>query len=205
MQHSDANFGIGTLAGACAAKRKRPIGASARSVENDRRNQPRSDALEDVRASHADHAAVRADIGRDPSRDDRRRAHEPSLPDRRYSAICRPIARGLEYDPRTLDASHDVIGDCRAGTYRAAEEYSGEISRRVHCQNLQQRATLALPNRGDEALGRSRNSRCDKKKQSGDDTIHVVLQVGWQPLAGTGLMTDLNYRGKLRMSVLRPR
>jgi hypothetical protein len=146
-----------------------------------------------VIALDRDHSAIRADICRDPSRDDRRRAHEPSSPDRRYSAICRPIPRRLEYDPRTLDASYDVIGDRRTWTHRAAEEHPGEIPRGVHCQDLQQGATLALPNRGDEALGRSRNSGCDKKKQSGDDAIHALLQVG---LAAIGRQR-LNDRSQL--------
>jgi len=50
-------------------------------------DRPRSDALEDVRASHPYHATIRADIRRDPSRSNCRRANEASRPNRRYSAI----------------------------------------------------------------------------------------------------------------------
>jgi hypothetical protein len=175
--HAAASAGRRFSSRALPQRRKRPMDLSPVGLRIDPGPTP-LDALEDVCASHPDHAAIRADVCRDPSRDDRRRANEPSSPDRRYSAICRPISRRLEYDPRTLDASYDVIGDRRTWTHRAAQEHPGEIPRGVHCQNLQQGATLALPNRGDEALGRSRNSGCDKKKQSGDDAIHALLQVG---------------------------
>src|SRR5262245_10172509 len=91
-------------------------------------DRPRSDALEDVRASHPYHATIRADISRDPSRNNGRRADEASRPHRRYSAIRRPIPRCLEHHPRTLNAPHHIIGDCRTWTHWAAEENSGEIS-----------------------------------------------------------------------------
>src|SRR6516165_3608257 len=91
-------------------------------------DRPRSDALKDVRASHPYHATIRADICRDPSRNNGRRADEASRPYRRYSAIRRPIPRCLEHYPRTLNAPHCIIGDCRTWTHWAAEENSGEIS-----------------------------------------------------------------------------
>ena len=91
-------------------------------------DRPRSDALKDVRASHPYHATIRADICRDPSRNNGRRADEASRPYRRYSAIRRPIPRCLEHHPRTLNAPHHIIGDCRTWTHWAAEENSGEIS-----------------------------------------------------------------------------
>ena len=91
-------------------------------------DRPRSDALKDVRASHPYHATIWADICRDPSRNNGRRADEASRPYRRYSAIRRPIPRCLEHYPRTLNAPHCIIGDCRTWTHWAAEENSGEIS-----------------------------------------------------------------------------
>jgi hypothetical protein len=140
-------------------------------------DRPRSDALENFRASHSDHAAIRADIRRDPFRNNCRRADEASGPDRRYSAIWRPIPRRLEYDPRTTNASCRIIGNCGTWTRRAADENSGEISRgRVDRQNLQERAPLTLPNSGYQALGRRRSSRYEKKKHSGGDAIHILLQ-----------------------------
>src|SRR6516165_5236354 len=73
----------------------------------DRNDRPaRSDALKDVRASHPYHVTIRADICRDPSRNNGRRADEASRPYRRYSAIRRPIPRCLEHHPRTLNAPH---------------------------------------------------------------------------------------------------
>ena len=101
-------------------------------------DRPRSDALENVRASHPYHATIRADIRRDPSRSNCRRADEASRPYRRYSAIRRPIPRCLEHHPRTLNAPHRIIGDCRTWTHWAAEENSGEISSSwVDRQNFQ--------------------------------------------------------------------
>ena len=91
-------------------------------------DRPRSDALKDVRASHPYHATIRADICRDPSRNNGRRADEASRPYRRYSAIRRPIPRCLEHQPRTLNAPNHIIRDCRTWTHWAAEENSGEIS-----------------------------------------------------------------------------
>jgi hypothetical protein len=91
-------------------------------------DRPRSDALEDVPAAHPYHATILADIRRDPSRSNCRRADEASRPYRRYSAIRRPIPRCLEHHPRTLNAPHHIIGDCRTWTHWAAEENSGEIS-----------------------------------------------------------------------------
>jgi hypothetical protein len=102
-------------------------------------DRPRSDALEDVRASHPYHATIRADICRDPSRNNGRRADEASRPYRRYSAIRRPIPRCLEHHPRTLNAPHHIIGDCRTWTHWVAEENSGEISGSwVDRQNFQE-------------------------------------------------------------------
>jgi hypothetical protein len=137
---------------------------------------PRSDALENFRASHSDHAAVRPDIRRDPFRNNCRRANEASGADRRYSAIWRPIPRRLEYDQRTLNASYRVIGNSRTRTRRAADENSGEISRRVDRQNLHQRAPLTLPNSRYQALSRRRDSGNEKKKRSGGDAVHILLQ-----------------------------
>jgi hypothetical protein len=141
-------------------------------------DRPRSDALEDLCASHSYHAAIRGDIRRDPSRSNCRWANEASRRNRRYSAIWRPIPRRLEYDPRTSNASCHIIGNCRTWTRRAANENSGEISRsRLDRQNFQERAALTLPNSGCQALGRRRSSRYEKKKQSGGDPVHVLLQV----------------------------
>jgi hypothetical protein len=145
---------------------------------------PRSDALEDFRASHSYHAAIRTDVRRDPSRNNCRRANEASGPDGRYSAIWRPIPRRLEYDPSASNASCGIIGNCGTWTRRAADENSGEISRRVDRQNLQQRAPLTLPNSGYQALGRRRSSRYEKKKHGGGDAVHTLLQgsggkTGW--------------------------
>jgi hypothetical protein len=136
----------------------------------------RSDALEDFRASHSDRAAIRAGIRRDPSRDNCRRANEASGSDRRYSAVWRPIPRCLEHDHWTLNPSHRVIGNSRTRTRRAADENSGEISRRVHRQNLHQRAPLTLPNSRYQALSRRRGSGYEKKKRGGGDAVHILLQ-----------------------------
>jgi hypothetical protein len=113
----------------------------------------RSDALENLRASHPCDAAVRSDVCRDPSCDNRRRANEVSGPERGRSAICRPVPRRLEHEPRSSNAPCQIIGNSRTGARRTAEENSGEISRSVDCQNLKQRATLTLPNGGEQALG----------------------------------------------------
>jgi hypothetical protein len=40
------------------------------------------------------------------------------------------------------------------------------------------RAPLTLPNGGKQALRRRRSSGCEKKKQSRDDTEHILLQAG---------------------------
>lgn len=139
-------------------------------------SQPRSDALENFRASHPCHAAIRGDVCHDPRCCDGRRADKASGPDRGRSAIWRPIPRRLERDPRTANAAHQIIGNSRTGARRTADENPGEISRRIDRQNLQQRAPLTLPNRGEQALRRRRGNRCEKKKQSRDDTGHILLQ-----------------------------
>jgi hypothetical protein len=137
------------------------------------------DALEGLRASHPYRAAIRADVCRDPSCGNGRRADKASGPDRGRSAIWRPVPRRLEHDPRAANAPCQIIGNSRTGARRAADENSGEISRsRVDRQNLQQRAPLTLPNGGKQALRRRRSSGCEKKKQSRDDTEHILLQAG---------------------------
>jgi hypothetical protein len=136
-------------------------------------------ALENLRASHPCQATIRGDVCHDPRCCDGRRADKASGPDRGRSAIWRPIPRRLERDPRTANAAHQIIGNSRTGARRAADENSGEISRsRVDRQNLQQRAPLTLPNGGKQALRRRRSSGCEKKKQSRDDTEHILLQAG---------------------------
>ena len=65
-----------------------------------------SDALENFRASHSCHAAVWQRVCRDPSRDKGRRADKASRPDRGRSAICRPVPRGLEHDPRAANTPY---------------------------------------------------------------------------------------------------
>jgi hypothetical protein len=69
--------------------------------------------------------------------------------------------------------SGQLIGNTRTW---AADEDSGEISAsRVGPQNLQERASLTLPNGGGQALGGRRRNGCEKKKQSGDDAVHMLL------------------------------
>jgi hypothetical protein len=114
--------------GFAAVRRSAWVGRIVVSRLTETADRPRSDALKDVRASHPYHATIRADICRDPSRNNGRRADEASRPYRRYSAIRRPIPRCLEHHPRTLNAPHHIIGDCRTWTHWAAEENSGEIS-----------------------------------------------------------------------------
>ena len=138
----------------------------------------RSDAMENLRASHPCHAAIRGDVCRDPSCGNGRRADKASGPDRGRSAIWRPVPRRLEHNPRTSNAPCQIIGNSRTGARWTADENSGEISCRVDRQNLQQRAPLTLPNGGKQALRRRRSSRCEKKKQSRDDTEHILLQAG---------------------------
>jgi hypothetical protein len=134
-------------------------------------------ALENLRASHPCQATIRGDVCHDPRCCDGRRADKASGPDRGRSAIWRPIPRRLEYDPRTSNASCRIIGNCGTWTRRAADENSGEISRgRVDRQNLQERAPLTLPNSGYQALGRRRSNRYEKKKHSGGDAVHILLQ-----------------------------
>jgi hypothetical protein len=138
-----------------------------------------SDALENFRALHPSHAAIWANVRRDPSGDDGCRADEASRPDRGRSAICRPVSRRLEHNPRAANTSCQVIGNSRTGACRTADENSREISRsRIDRQNLQERAPLTLPNGGEQTLRRRRSSGCNKKKQSRDDTEHIVLQTG---------------------------
>src|SRR4029450_9218794 len=133
-------------------------------------------ALENLRASHPCQATIRGDVCHDPRCCDGRRADKASGPNRGRSAIWRPIPRRLERDPRTANEAHQIIGNSRTGARRTADENPGEISRRIDRQNLQQRAPLTLPNRGEQALRRRRGNRCEKKKQSRDDTGHILLQ-----------------------------
>ena len=140
-------------------------------------SQLRSDALENLRASHPCHAAIRGDVCRDPSCGNGCRADKASGPDRGRSAIWRPVPRRLEHNPRASNAACQIKGDSWTGARRTADKDSGEISRRVDRQNLQQRAPLTLPNGREQALGRRRSSGCEKKKQSGDDTGHILLQL----------------------------
>jgi hypothetical protein len=141
-------------------------------------SQLRSDALENFRASHPSHAGIRSDVCRDPSGDEGCRAGEASRPGRGRSAICRPVSRRLERDPRAANTPCQIIGNSRTGARRTADENSREISRRIGRQNLQERAPLTLPNGGEQTLRRRRSSGCKKKKQSRDDTEHTVLQTG---------------------------
>ena len=126
-----------------------------------------SDALENFRASHSCHAAVWQRVCRDPSRDKGRRADKASRPDRGRSAICRPVPRGLEHDPRAANTPYQIVGNSLAGARRTAHENSGEISRGgIDCQDLQQRASLTLPKGWEQALRGSGSSGGEKKKQS---------------------------------------
>ena len=135
----------------------------------------RSDAMENLRASHPCHAAIRGDVCRDPSCGNGRRADKASGPDRGRSAIWRPVPRRLEHNPRTSNAPCQIIGNSRTGARRTADENSGEISRgRVDCQNLQQCAPLTLPKGGEQALRRRRGNGSEKKKQGGNDTAHIL-------------------------------
>ena len=96
----------------------------------------RSDALENFRASRPCHAAARSEICRDPSGGNRRRADKASGPDRRRSAIGRPVSRGLEHDPRASNSPYQIIGNPRTGARGTADEDSREISRsRLDRQN----------------------------------------------------------------------
>jgi hypothetical protein len=142
-----------------------------------RKLQLRSEALENFRASHPSHAAIRADVCRDPSGDNGRRADKTSRPDCGRSAICRPVPRRLEHEPRASNAPCQIIGNSRTGARWTANENSGEISRRVDRQNLQQRTPLTLPNGGEQTLGRRSSGGCEKKKQSRNDTGHVLLHL----------------------------
>ncbi len=137
-----------------------------------------SDALEDFRPSHLHHAAVRGDVGRDRSCRNGRRIDEASRPDRGHVAIPRPVPRRLEHHARASNASRQLIRNSRTGARRAADENSGEISRRVDAQNLQQRAALTPPDGRQQALRRRRNDGCDQEKQSGDDTGHALSPSG---------------------------
>jgi len=105
-----------------------------------------SDAVEDFSAARPDHAAVRADRGRGPSGDDRRRGDETPAPDRGDAAIRRPRPRGLEADPWAANASGHIVGDDWARCRRIAEEHAAEIADPgIAGENLQQRAALAAP------------------------------------------------------------
>src|SRR6516225_4574412 len=138
--------------------------------------QLRSDALENLCASHPCHAAVRRDVCRDPSCDYGRRAHKASRPDRGRSAICSPVPRRLEHDPRAANAACQIIRNSRTRARRTTDENSGEISRgRVDRYNLQHRAPLTLPNGGEQALRRRRSNGSEQKKQSSDGTVHIFL------------------------------
>jgi len=140
--------------------------------------QLRSDALENLCASHPCHAAVRRDVCRDPSCDYGRRAHKASRPDRGRSAICSPVPRRLEHDPRAANAACQIIRNSRTRARRTTDENSGEISRgRVDRYNLQHRAPLTLPNGGEQALRRRRSNGSEQKKQTGDGTVHIFPTV----------------------------
>jgi hypothetical protein len=78
----------------------RPCWTSSRNACHEGRDcsQPRSDALENFRASHPCHAAIRGDVCHDPRCSDGRRADKASGPDCGRSAIWRPIPRRLERD-----------------------------------------------------------------------------------------------------------
>jgi hypothetical protein len=140
----------------------------------------RSNALENLCASRPYHAAIRSDVCRDPPCGDRRGADKAPGPGRGHAAIWRPRPRRLECDPRTSNASYQVIGNSRTCARRGIDENPGEISScRFGPQNLQNRATLTLPDGGYQALGGRRSSGCDKKKKNGDDTVHVHSPSGW--------------------------
>ena len=62
----------------------RCCGGPTRLTADDR---PRSNALEDLRASHPYHATIRGDVCCDPSRSNCCRADDASRPYRRYSAV----------------------------------------------------------------------------------------------------------------------
>src|SRR5256886_6326754 len=89
----------------------------------------RSDAMENLRASHPCHAAIRGDVCRDPSCGNGRRADKASGPDRGRSAIWRPVPGRLEYDPKASNASYQIIRNSRTWTRRTADENTCEISR----------------------------------------------------------------------------
>jgi len=134
-----------------------------------------SDALENRSASRPYRTAIRGDGCRDPPRGKARRADIASVPDRSRSAIWqRP--RRLEDDPRASNASCQIVGNARTLARRVTDENSGHISGgRVDAQNLQDRALVTSPDGGPDALGRRRNSGCNKKKQSGDDAVHALV------------------------------
>ena len=112
-------------------------------------SQLRSDALENFRASHPCHAAIWSDVCHNPCCDNGCRANKASIPDRGRSAICRPVPRRLECNPRSANAPCEIVGYPRTSARWTADEYSREISRSgVDRQNLQHRAPLTLPNRG---------------------------------------------------------
>ena len=167
-----ATAGAGEASG---PPRRLGTSCSGSRVEQGPPGRPRSDAPENLRSSQPYHAAIRGNGCCDPSCYNGRRVDKAPGPDRGRSAIWCPRPRRLEDDPRASNASCQIIGNCRTYACRATDENSAEISSRVAPQNLQERTPLTLPNGGQHALGRSRGSGCDKKKKSGDDTVHVAV------------------------------
>src|SRR5262249_9191932 len=159
-----------------------PAAAAARSTDARRRSPSsladaaacRSEAAEDFAAAHLVRAAGGADHGCDESCDHGGRIDEASGPDRGAAAVGGPGARGLEHDTPAAKASGQIIGHGRARAGRAGDENPAEISSRVGAQNLEDRAPLTLPDRREQALGRSCDNGGNQKKQSDDDTIHAV-------------------------------
>src|SRR5262245_19946986 len=165
------------LGGVFGADTMSPLGQSA--LSNPLAAAQRSDALKNFRASHPCLAAAWREVCREPSRDKRGRAHKSSRPDRGRSAICRPVPRRLKHDLRAANAPYHIVGNSLTAAGRTADENSREISRsRIDRQDLQQRASLTLPNGGEQPLRRSGSSGCEQKKQSRDDTKHRLLQAG---------------------------
>src|SRR5262249_59964079 len=87
-----------------------------------------SDAVENFPAVRADQTAIRADRGRGPPGDKRRRADEAPVPDCGDAAVLRPRARGLEGDPGAANASGHIVGHDRARRRRVAADHAAETA-----------------------------------------------------------------------------
>src|SRR5215475_8650048 len=99
-----------------------------------------SDALENLYAPYP----AAGNQGASPC-DDSSRTDKASRPVGRHVAIRCPVPRGLKDNPRTSNASYQIIRNSRTGARWTTDENPGEISASIDLQHLQHTTPLCLP------------------------------------------------------------